>query len=106
MFMAITKENEMKLDDTTTIDSHKEREDCYLKALVELSEYASKNGELEYFVNTCLRQLSWVAATRNNPLLASNGLFSKLAAYIEIDTLYFEEQATREKAERESQSVH
>ncbi|TSA58381.1 MAG: hypothetical protein D4R39_00740 [Methylophilaceae bacterium] len=96
----------MKLDDTTTIDPPKEREDCYLKALVELSEYAAKRGELEHFVNTCLRQLSWVAATRNNPLLASTHLFAKLAAQVESDTLYFEEQAAREKAERESQSVH
>ena len=96
----------MNLDDTTPIDTQKEREDWYLKTLVDLSKYATERGELECLVNSCLRQLSWVAATRDRSALAANGLFLKLAGYIESDTLYFEERDAQAQAERDAQSIH
>lgn len=96
----------MNLDDTTTIDTQKEGEDWYLNTLVELSKVAAERGELECFVNTCLRQLSWVAVTRSRPILATVDLFAKLAAQVESDTLYLEEQSAREQAELDAQLIH
>lgn len=78
----------------------------YIKQLQKLSDFASDQGELDAYVDASIRDLSWIAVTRNQSTVILGEILSKLSWYVLEQTKYLEAQKELEQTKKAGQPIH
>lgn len=75
---------------------HESTEDTclkYSKQLRNIIDFAVENHELDAYVDACIRELSWIAVSRNHSTVIISDFLSKLSWCIVEQTRYIDAQA-------------
>jgi len=95
-------------DDCPTQDSSNTQEDPrqkYTEQLLSLIQFAIEHGELEPCVDAFVRQLSWVAVTRQESTVIVGEILSKFSWYILEHTRYLKAQDELDQRRNNGQTI-
>jgi hypothetical protein len=80
--------------------------DKYTEQLQKLGNFALEQGELEAFVDASVRELAWVAVTRNKSTVILGEILARLSWCVLEQSRYLDAQEELKQAKKDGQPVH